>query len=205
MDRSVAFPGADSGRGRNGAPSGPPPQPSSRVCVRPGRGSRPVHAVARRWKSFWKRLLHRPTHGVRQSTLPNAPVVIVAPVKKAFTSIVAVGFHESSLLHNYRGSGGRGQPSASAGVPEPGAAGFGASRRAEVWRNVADAGPAGAVRARAGAPSRSRGGVGGGRWCLSRWRQTMSRISRWTVRASTPNMRWQATLRFPRTRTWRPP
>ncbi|MCY3981674.1 MAG: hypothetical protein OXF51_07905, partial [Alphaproteobacteria bacterium] len=28
-----------------------------------------------------------------------------------------------SLLHNYRDSGGRGQPSASAGVPEPGAAG----------------------------------------------------------------------------------
>jgi len=30
----------------------------------------------------------------------------------------------TSLLHNYRGTGGRGQPSASAGAPEPGAAGF---------------------------------------------------------------------------------
>ncbi len=35
-----------------------------------------------------------------------------------------------SLLHNYRGSGGRGQPPASAGAPEPVPAGFGASRRA---------------------------------------------------------------------------
>ncbi len=44
---------------------------------------------------------------------------------------------------------------ASAGVPTPDSGVSGASRRTGVWRNAADAGPSGAVRARAGAPSRS--------------------------------------------------
>ena len=68
-----------------------------------------------------------------------------------------------SLLHNYRGSGGRGQPP----VRPPGRLSrarraSGASRRAEVWRNVADAGPSGAVRACPAAPCRSGAADGGG-------------------------------------------
>jgi len=64
-------------------------------------------------------------------------------------------------LHNYRNSGGRGQSLAPAGVPVPDSGISGADPHAQVWQIVADSGPAGALRARAGAPSRSGAGVGG--------------------------------------------
>ena len=110
-----------------------------------------------------------------------------------------------SLLHNYRGSGGRGQPPASAGAPEPVPAGFGG---VPARRSVAECRIPSPVGRRSRTPGRAvpfRGRRRGVRRCRWRGVQTMSRISCWTVRASIPKNGWQATLRFPRTRTCRPP
>ena len=108
-------------------------------------------------------------------------------------------------MHNYRGSGGPGQPLASAGAPEPGAAGV---RGVPAHRSVAECRGCRPVgrRPRTGGRAVTFPGRRRRRPALPlAGRQIVSRISRSTVRASIPKKRRQATLACPRTRTWRPP
>jgi len=80
-----------------------------------------------------------------------------------------------------RGSGGHGQPPRPAGRRCRLRRASRAAPGPGVWQNVTVYGRQGAFRALAG------------------------RIGRWTVRAGTPENRWQATFACPRTRTCRPP
>ena len=108
-------------------------------------------------------------------------------------------------MHNYRGSGGRGQPSASAGAPEPGVAGF---RGVPARRSVADC--------RIPSPVVRRPRTGGRAVPFPGRRPAASGAAAGGVSDVEPHQpvdrqgqhaeeQVAATSRFPRTRTCRPP